>query len=75
LWVPYPAQNRDQKILESKIDSPWKWSLRQDKKYGNDIVYSEGESRADIGDFVIGVQVERLPRSVSRSRNGTSMGH
>jgi transglutaminase-like putative cysteine protease len=61
LWVPYPAQNRDQKILESKIDSPWKWSLRQDKKYGNDIVFSEGESRADIGDFVMRVQVERRP--------------
>src|SRR5712691_9530516 len=61
LWVPYPSQNRDQKILESKIDSPWEWSLRQDKKYGNDIVYSEGETRADIGDFVMRVQVERRP--------------
>src|SRR5207245_4613086 len=60
-WVPYPAQNRDQKIVESKIDSQRKWSLRQDKKYGNDIVYSEGESRANIGDFVMRVQVERRP--------------
>src|SRR5437899_6824803 len=27
LWVPYPAANRDQKILDAQIESPWPWKL------------------------------------------------
>jgi hypothetical protein len=31
LWVPYPAANRDQKILDAQIESPWPWKLHTDR--------------------------------------------
>ncbi len=61
LWVPYPAENRDQKVLDAKIESPWKWSIRHEKKLGNKMVFSEGPAEAGLGDFVMRLRVERRP--------------
>ena len=41
LWVPYPAETRDQKILGAHVDSPWPERLTREEKYGNRMVYAE----------------------------------
>jgi transglutaminase-like putative cysteine protease len=61
LWVPYPAVNRDQKILDAKIESPWPWQLRTEKKFGNRMAYSEGGAGPGLADFVMRFRVERRP--------------
>ncbi|MGH7899982.1 MAG: transglutaminase-like domain-containing protein [Candidatus Binatia bacterium] len=61
VWIPYPAENRDQKILSSKIESPWEWRLTREHKFGNRMVYLEGRPEAGIGDFVMRLEVERRP--------------
>ena len=41
LWVPYPAETRDQKILDAHVDSPWPERLTREETYGNRMVYAE----------------------------------
>ena len=41
LWVPYPAETRDQKILGAHVDSPWPERLTREETYGNRMVYAE----------------------------------
>src|SRR5262245_38391435 len=44
LWVPYPAETRDQRILDAHIDSPWPERVTREEKYGNRMVYAEGKA-------------------------------
>jgi len=61
LWVPYPAENRDQTILDTKIESPWKSKLHTEKKFANKMTYAEGTAAADLADFVMRFTIERKP--------------
>src|SRR5256885_5279731 len=42
LWVPYPAETPDQRVVAEHIDSPWTQRLTREEKYGNRMVYLEG---------------------------------
>ena len=61
LWVPYPAETRDQRILDAHIDSPWPERLTREETYGNRMVYAEGMADGSIRDFVMRFVIERLP--------------
>jgi len=61
LWVPYPAETRDQKILDAHTDSPWPERLTREEKYGNRMVYAEGKADASIRDLVMRFVIERRP--------------
>src|SRR5437879_2894542 len=64
LWVPYPAETRDQRILDARIDSPWPKRLTREEKYGNRMVYAEGKADAAVRDLVMRFVVERRPSIV-----------
>src|SRR6266481_6718817 len=61
LWVPYPAETRDQKILDAHIDSPWPERLTREEKYGNRMVYAEGKADGAVRDLVMRFVIERRP--------------
>src|SRR6266481_7099171 len=61
LWVPYPAETRDQRVLDAHIDSPWPERLTREERYGNRMVYAEGKADASIRDFVMRFVIERRP--------------
>src|SRR5438552_19194901 len=61
LWVPYPAETRDQRVLDARIDSPWPERLTREEKYGNRMVYAEGKADAAVRDLVMRFVVERRP--------------
>jgi len=61
LWVPYPAETRDQRVLDAHIDSPWPERLTREEKYGNRMVYAEGKADASIRDLVMRFVIERRP--------------
>jgi len=61
LWVPYPAETPDQRVLDAHIDSPWPERLTREEKYGNRMEYVEGKADASTADFVMRFVVERLP--------------
>jgi len=65
--VPYPAETRDQKILDAHIDSPWPERLTREERYGNRMVYAEGKADASIRDLVMRFVIERRP-STGRPR-------
>lgn len=60
VWVPYPATNGAQTVLESKVDAPWRWRLKTDKRFGNKILYLEGKAPLK-GEIVLKYTVERRP--------------
>src|SRR5713226_4515173 len=61
LWVPYPAETRDQRVLDAHIDSPWPERLTREEEFGNRMVYAEGRADASIRDLVMRFVIERLP--------------
>ena len=67
LWVPYPAETRDQRILDAHIDSPWPERLTREDKYGNRMVYAEGKADAVVRDLVMRFVIERR-RGYPRAR-------
>src|SRR5215470_4315305 len=44
LWVPYPAETPDQRVVAAHIDSPWPERLTREEKYGNKMVHLEGKA-------------------------------
>src|SRR2546422_238937 len=61
LWVPYPAETRDQRVLDAHIDSPWPERLAREDKYGNRMVYVEGKADGVVRDLVMRFVIERRP--------------
>jgi transglutaminase-like putative cysteine protease len=61
LWVPYPAENADQRVLGSDVESPWPWRITEEANYGNRMIYTEGDAKPGMADFVLRVKVERSP--------------
>lgn len=61
LWVPYPAETLDQKVLDAKIDAPWPWRLTREEKFGNQMVHTEGTPDEQTADLVMRFVVERRP--------------
>jgi transglutaminase-like putative cysteine protease len=61
LWVPYPAENNDQRVLKATVESPWPWSLNREPKFGNRMIYTEGKVDPGTSDLLLRVQVERRP--------------
>ena len=61
VWVPYPAETRDQRVLDARIDSPWPERLTREEKYGNRMVYAEGKADAAMRDLVMRFVIERRP--------------
>lgn len=46
VWVPYPAENSDQHIDETQIESPWPRQLQSDE-LGNRMLFVEGDGPTD----------------------------
>jgi transglutaminase-like putative cysteine protease len=61
LWVPYPAEGPAQRLRSTSVSSPWPWRLGRDPKYGNRMIYTAGEARPESAEFVLRLEVERLP--------------
>lgn len=61
LWVPYPTENRDQRIADARIESPWPWKLNRESKFGNRMIYVEGKADPSVSDLVMRFRVERKP--------------
>lgn len=74
LWVPYPAENQDQKIAEAKIESPWPWKLNRESKFGNRMIYLEGTADPRSTDLVMRFRVERKPSRGVPLAEGTMVG-
>jgi transglutaminase-like putative cysteine protease len=71
LWVPYPAETRDQRVVDAHVDSPWPERLTREEKYGNRMVYLEGKPDGAVGDLVMRFVVERRP-SMGTPARGTA---
>jgi transglutaminase-like putative cysteine protease len=59
VWLPYPAETNDQRILGATVDAPWPYRETSDT-YGNRIVYLEG-SGAPGAPVVMRFDIERKP--------------
>jgi transglutaminase-like putative cysteine protease len=59
IWLPYPAETGDQKVLSAEITSPWPHQVNSDA-LGNRIVYLEG-NEPPASDIVMRFVVERWP--------------
>jgi transglutaminase-like putative cysteine protease len=59
IWLPYPAETDDQKILSAEVTSPWAHQVKSDA-FGNRMVYLEGDG-APASDIVMRFVVERRP--------------
>lgn len=45
LWVPYPRENKIQSVEDSHIVIPFEWKLNREKKFGNRMIFFEGETK------------------------------
>jgi len=61
IWIPYPAETADQKVLSAKIESPWPWRVTRDG-FGNRSVYVEGRGKPG-GPIRMRFEIERRPSS------------
>ena len=68
VWVPYPAETPDQRIVTAHIDSPWPTRLTREEKYGNRMVYLEGKADAAVRDLVMRFVIERHPSTGTPAR-------
>jgi transglutaminase-like putative cysteine protease len=66
MWIPYPAETADQRVLSAKIDSPWPWRVTRDA-FGNRSVYVEGQGRPSAP-IRMRFEIERRPS------NGVRLG-
>jgi len=71
LWVPYPAENPDQRVVTAHIDSPWPERVTREEKYGNRMVYVQGKADAAVPDLAMRFVIERHP-SKGTSASGTA---
>lgn len=60
IWIPYPADNDAQKVLDARIDSPIPWRLTTEKKFGNRTAFLTGGGPVE-GEIVLRFLVERNP--------------
>src|SRR5713101_6525718 len=60
VWIPYPPDNDAQRVLDAKVESPLKWRLTTEKKFGNRIAYLQGKGPLK-GEVVLRFLVERRP--------------
>jgi transglutaminase-like putative cysteine protease len=58
-WVPYPAENVDQKLIAAEVESPWEYRITEDR-LGNRMLYLEGHQRPEEP-LVMRFTVERSP--------------
>ncbi len=59
IWLPYPSETDDQKILSAEVTSPWAHRVSSDA-FGNRMVYLEGD-QAPPSDIIMRFVVERRP--------------
>ena len=59
VWLPYPPETKDQKIISAKVESPWPHSITTDQ-LGNKIVYVEGEG-VPPSPLTMSFTIERAP--------------
>lgn len=60
VWIPYPADNGGQSVLDATVQAPFSWRLTQEKRFGNRIAYFEGTAPLKE-DIVLRFLVERRP--------------
>jgi len=60
VWIPYPPDNDAQRVLDARVESPLKWRLTTEKKFGNRIAYLQGNGPLK-GEVVLRFLVERRP--------------
>jgi transglutaminase-like putative cysteine protease len=61
IWLPYPAQTDDQKVISADVTAPWPHQVTTDA-FGNQMVYLEGAAPLP-GDIDMRFVVERRPSS------------
>src|SRR5262249_20945486 len=61
LWVPYPTETGDQRVVAAHVDSPWPERTTREEKYGNRMIYTEGKADAATRDLVMRFVIERRP--------------
>lgn len=66
LWVPYPAETRDQRVLEASIDSPWPKRLTREEKYGNRMVSPKARPTPPCETLSCGSSSSVIPRGGRR---------
>jgi transglutaminase-like putative cysteine protease len=59
IWVPYPVENEFQKIIRSEVFSPFPWEMRNEKKFGNRLIYIDGRTAATETKIIFRYEVER----------------
>jgi transglutaminase-like putative cysteine protease len=59
VWVPYPAETRDQTVVDASIDAPWPHELKSDG-LGNRVLYMEGHG-VPGRDLVMRFTIDRKP--------------
>jgi len=59
IWVPYPKDNRYQRVLFAAIDFPWPYSIDTDR-LGNRMVHAQGKG-IPKGDLLMRFEIERRP--------------
>ena len=59
VWLPYPPETKEQKIIDAKVDAPWPHRITTDA-LGNKIVYLEGDG-VPPSPVTMSFTVERAP--------------
>lgn len=59
LWIPYPIDDRYQRVIKADIQAPLPWRLEKEDKYGNRMVYIEGPASNKRLEIVLRYEIER----------------
>lgn len=61
LWVPYPKEDLHQKILQFSVDSPFSWTLNEEQKFGNKMIYTQWLSKGKTETITYHYKIRRSP--------------
>ena len=68
LWIPYPAEDPDQKVLNADVRSPLPWEIRTERRFGNRMVFLQGKGSEHPTEVLLSFEIERSP-SFGRPRS------
>ncbi len=63
VWIPYPAEDPDQKVLSADIRSPLPWEIRTERRFGNRMLFLQGKGTDKPTEVLLSFEIERSPSS------------
>lgn len=71
LWLPYPRESQNQKVIDYQVKGGWKPELTQGKKYGNQFLYFKNKLTQKSTPLTIVYQIKRYPDKGGKQPNNS----